>query len=152
MLGLTTVLWQHVGKLCLAMNPSWTLKVNTVYFLLNLFVNQFMKKIISTKDTENYFIWKGKMFMKLLQKILCILKLTWWPNVVCLILAQNSLPVNMMLGILLGCCLGVIIILILTRNEMQVCEQCKGTVHYTLSLLMWPDLTSGQVSEIQNCW
>ncbi|CAL8272611.1 unnamed protein product [Boreogadus saida] len=41
--------------------------------------------------------------------------------------AQNSLPVNMMLGILLGCCLGVIIILILTRNEMQVCEQCKGT-------------------------
>ena len=42
-----------------------------------------------------------------------------------LIPGPNLVPATVVLGILLACCL-VIIILHLTRNRKQVCEHCKG--------------------------
>ena len=55
-------------------------------------------------------------------------KTFWWPNVDYLILETNW-HVTMVLGILLACCLAVIIILFLTRNTKYVCDHRKGTVH-----------------------
>ena len=46
-----------------------------------------------------------------------------------LILEPDRHLVNMMLGILLACCLAVIIILFLTRIKKHIFEHRKGTVH-----------------------
>ncbi|KAK0147685.1 Ig kappa chain V-V region HP 123E6 [Merluccius polli] len=40
----------------------------------------------------------------------------------------KSQLVVMVLGVLLACCLVVVVILSLTRNKKQVCEHCKGTL------------------------
>ena len=56
-------------------------------------------------------------------------KTFWWSNVDYLILETNWRLVTMVLGILLACCLAVIIILFLTRNKKYVCDHRKGTVH-----------------------
>ena len=56
-------------------------------------------------------------------------KTFWWSNVDYLILETNWRLVTMVLGILLACCLAVIIILFLTRNTKYVCDHRKGTVH-----------------------
>ena len=37
MLGLTTVLWPHVGRYCLGMGPSWTFKVDDTACILIIF-------------------------------------------------------------------------------------------------------------------
>ncbi|CAL8271465.1 unnamed protein product [Boreogadus saida] len=41
---------------------------------------------------------------------------------------HNSYLVTVGLGISLACCLGVVIILLLTRNKKQVCQHCKGAL------------------------
>ena len=56
-------------------------------------------------------------------------KTFWWSNVDYLILETNWRLVTMVLGILLACCLAVIIILFLTRKTKYLCDHREGTVH-----------------------
>ncbi|CAL8262549.1 unnamed protein product [Lota lota] len=53
--------------------------------------------------------------------------------------------VAMVLGILLACCLVVIIIHLITRNKKQVCEHCKGTLSASYQIA-----TDSVIQEQQN--